>query len=306
MHAHADQKAVSGHAVVIAGGGPTGLMLAGELALARRRRRHCRAARQPGPRRLRAPAVLHSRTHRGARSARHRRAVPLAGAGRPRSRASADDRWTSATFPRAIHYGLALWQNHIERILAGWVDEPAGADLPRTGGDGLRAGRHRRRRRAVRTATRCGAEYLVGCDGGRSLVRKAAGIEFPGWDPTVSFLIAEVEMTEEPEWGMRRDAIGHPRPSSGCRKGRCGSCLTERAARPGRRADPATSSERRSSPSTGPTTDLHNATWISRFTDMTSAGGVLPGRTRAAGRRRGARALPGGRTGPQHSACRMR
>jgi hypothetical protein len=52
------------------------------------------------------------------------------------------------------------------------------------------------------------AEYLVGCDGGRSLVRKAAGIEFPGWDPTTSNLIAEVEMTEEPEWGLRRDAHG--------------------------------------------------------------------------------------------------
>jgi flavin-dependent dehydrogenase len=51
-------------------------------------------------------------------------------------------------------------------------------------------------------------EYLVGCDGGRSLVRKAAGIEFPGWDPTTSSLIAEVEMAEEPELGIRRDALG--------------------------------------------------------------------------------------------------
>ena len=52
------------------------------------------------------------------------------------------------------------------------------------------------------------AEYLVGCDGGRSLIRKAAGIEFPGWDPTTSHLIAEVELAEEPEWGLRRDALG--------------------------------------------------------------------------------------------------
>ena len=52
------------------------------------------------------------------------------------------------------------------------------------------------------------AEYLVGCDGGRSLVRKAAGIEFPGWDPTTSALIAEVEMAEEPELGMRRTPTG--------------------------------------------------------------------------------------------------
>ena len=52
------------------------------------------------------------------------------------------------------------------------------------------------------------ALYLVGCDGGRSLIRKAAGIEFPGWDPTVSSLIAEVEMSEEPPWGIRYDDKG--------------------------------------------------------------------------------------------------
>ena len=52
------------------------------------------------------------------------------------------------------------------------------------------------------------AQYLVGCDGGRSVIRKAAGIEFPGWDPTTSSLIAEVELAEQPEWGIRRDARG--------------------------------------------------------------------------------------------------
>jgi len=52
------------------------------------------------------------------------------------------------------------------------------------------------------------AEYVVGCDGGRSLIRKTAGIEFPGWDPTSSNLIAEVELAEEPEWGLRRDEKG--------------------------------------------------------------------------------------------------
>ena len=52
------------------------------------------------------------------------------------------------------------------------------------------------------------AEYLVGCDGGRSLVRKAAGIEFPGWDPTTSALLAEVELAEEPTWGIHTDDVG--------------------------------------------------------------------------------------------------
>jgi 2-polyprenyl-6-methoxyphenol hydroxylase-like FAD-dependent oxidoreductase len=110
-------------------------------------------------------------------------------------------------FPTRHPYGLGLWQNHIERILAGWVDElpvtiyrgrevtgftqdDAGVDVECSDGESLRA------------------EYLVGCDGGRSLVRKAAGVEFPGWDPTTSSLIAEVEMAEEPELGIRRDEKG--------------------------------------------------------------------------------------------------
>jgi 2-polyprenyl-6-methoxyphenol hydroxylase-like FAD-dependent oxidoreductase len=110
-------------------------------------------------------------------------------------------------FPTRHPYGLGLWQKHIERILAGWVGELAvpiyrgrevtgfaqddtGVDVELSDGQSLRA------------------EYLVGCDGGRSLVRKEAGIEFPGWDPTTSALIAEAEMAEEPELGIRRDARG--------------------------------------------------------------------------------------------------
>ena len=110
-------------------------------------------------------------------------------------------------FPTRHPYGLGLWQIHIERLLAEWVGEldvqfhrgrdvtgfaqdAAGVDVELADGPSLRA------------------EYLVGCDGGRSVVRKAAGIEFPGWEPTTSFLIAEVELAEEPEWGMRKDATG--------------------------------------------------------------------------------------------------
>jgi 3-(3-hydroxy-phenyl)propionate hydroxylase len=110
-------------------------------------------------------------------------------------------------FPARHNYGLGLWQNHIERILAGWVAElqvtirrgrevtgmaqdDTGVDVELSDGRSLRA------------------EYLVGCDGGCSVVRKAAGIEFPGWDPATSNLIAEVELAEEPQWGLRRDALG--------------------------------------------------------------------------------------------------
>src|SRR4029079_8880582 len=100
-------------------------------------------------------------------------------------------------FPTRHNYGLGLRQNHIERILADWVCELAvpiyygievtgfaqddtGVDVQLSDGQSLRG------------------QYLVGCDGGRSLIRKAAGIEFPGWDPTTSALLAEAEMTEEP------------------------------------------------------------------------------------------------------------
>ena len=51
-------------------------------------------------------------------------------------------------------------------------------------------------------------KFLVGCDGGRSLIRKNAGIDFPGWDPSTTYLIAEIEMAEEPEWGVRRGEKG--------------------------------------------------------------------------------------------------
>src|SRR5687767_10107879 len=193
------------HAVVIAGGGPTGLMLAGELALAgvdvaiveRRASQDLAGSRAGG---------LHARTIEvlDQRGIAHRflsegQVAQVAGFARVPLDIS--------DFPTRHNYGLGLWQNHIERILAGWVRElkvpihygvevtgfaqdDTGVDVALFDGRSLRA------------------QYLVGCDGGRSVVRKAAGIEFPGWDPTTSALIAQVEMTEEPELGIRRTPSG--------------------------------------------------------------------------------------------------
>ena len=193
------------HAVLIVGGGPTGLMLAGELALAgvdaamveRRANQDLPGSRAGG---------LHARTieildQRGIadRFLAEGQMAQVAGFGRVS--------FDISDFPTRHPYGLGLWQNHIERILAGWVDEldvtiyrdrevtgfaqdDTGVDVELSDGQPLRA------------------TYLVGCDGGRSLVRKQAGIEFPGWDPTTSALIAEVEMAEEPELGTRQDARG--------------------------------------------------------------------------------------------------
>src|SRR5688500_17276252 len=193
------------HAVVIAGGGPTGLMLAGELALAgvdvaiveRRASQALTGSRTGG---------LHSRTievldQRGIadRFLAEGQVAQVAG--------FAFNRLDISDFPTRHNYGLGLWQKHIERILAGWVGELpvtfyrarevtgfaqdfSGVDIELADGQSLRA------------------QYLVGCDGGRSVIRKAAGIEFPGWDPTISHLLAEVEVTEQPELGIHQNELG--------------------------------------------------------------------------------------------------
>src|SRR5262245_1179039 len=179
--------------VVIAGGGPTGLMLAGELALAgvdaaiveRRPGQELGSARAGGLQ-SRTIEVLDQRGIAGRFLAEGQKAQ-VAGFAKVTLDLSG--------FPTRHPYGLGLWQKHIERILAGWVRElkvpihygveltgflqdDAGVDVALSDGGTLRA------------------RYLVGCDGGRSVVRKTAGIDFPGWDPTMCNLIGEVEMTE--------------------------------------------------------------------------------------------------------------
>jgi 2-polyprenyl-6-methoxyphenol hydroxylase-like FAD-dependent oxidoreductase len=193
------------HAVVIAGGGPTGLMLAGELALARvdvaiveRRASQDLTGSRAGGLHARTIEVLDQRGIAD-RFLSQGQVAQIAGFA-----------WIPldiSDFPTRHNYGLALWQDHIERILAGWVGELAvpihrgrevtGFAQDDTGVDV-----------ALSDAPSLRADYLVGCDGGRSLIRKAAGIEFPGWDPTTSALLAEVEMTEEPETGIRRTPSG--------------------------------------------------------------------------------------------------
>jgi 2-polyprenyl-6-methoxyphenol hydroxylase-like FAD-dependent oxidoreductase len=43
------------------------------------------------------------------------------------------------------------------------------------------------------------ARFVVGCDGGRSIVRKLLGVGFPGEPTTVETLLGEMEATEDPE-----------------------------------------------------------------------------------------------------------
>ena len=252
------------HSVVISGAGPTGLMLAGELALAgvdvviveRRASQDLAGLRAGG---------LHSRTieildQRGiadrflSQGQLHKALhfhVPL----------------DISDFPTRHNYTLGIWQNLIERTLAEWVGElavpivrggevtgfaqdEAGVDVELADGNSLRA------------------EYLVGCDGGRSLIRKAAGIEFPGWDATTSWLIAEVETSEEPEWGFRHDAAGTHAIGKLEDGRRARLVLTEEEAA-------ATSEPTLRDVSNaliaiyGTDYGIHSPTWISRFTDMT-------------------------------------
>ena len=251
------------HAVVIAGGGPTGLMLAGELALAgvdvaiveRRENQELAGSRAGG---------LHSRTievldQRGI-------AERFLSQGQLHKALHFHTPLEISDFPTRHNYVLGLWQNHIERILAGWVEElavpiyrgcevtgfaqdPTGVDVELSDGKSMRG------------------EYLVGCDGGRSLIRRTAGIDFPGWDATTSWLIAEAKTADEPKWGFHHDAAG-THAIGKLEDGRARMVLTERQV--GSASEPSLRDVSEAlTAAYGTDFGIHDANWVSRFTDMT-------------------------------------
>src|SRR3954447_8245204 len=253
------------HAVVIAGGGPTGLMLAGELALAkvdvaiveRRASQDLDGSRAGG---------LHSRTielldQRGIADRFLSEGQVAQVGGFSWIRLDISD------FPTRHNYELGLWQSHIERILAGWIGElgvpiyrgqevtgfaqdDTGVDVEVSGGQSLRA------------------EYLVGCDVGRSLIRKAAAIEFAGSDPSTSSLMAEVAVGEEPEWGLRRDDKGIRALSRFEGRERVRVMVSEQHV--GQTGEPTLGDLGQALIAVyGTDYKIHSPTWISRFTDMT-------------------------------------
>jgi 3-(3-hydroxy-phenyl)propionate hydroxylase len=268
------------HAVVIVGGGPTGLMLAAELALAgidvaivERRASQDLAGQRAGG--------LHSRTievldQRGIadRFLSQGQIAQIVG--------FAWIRLDISDFPSRHPYGLALRQKHIERILADWAGELAvpvyrgrevtgfaqdggGVDVKLADGQSLRA------------------QYVVGCDGGRSVIRKAAGIDFPGSDPTTSTLIAEVELDQEPAWGVRRDATGIQAFSKLADGTGAGVLVSEQHV--GHTGEPTLHDLSDALTAVyGTDYGVHSPTWISRFTDSTrQAASYREGRVLLAG-----------------------
>jgi 2-polyprenyl-6-methoxyphenol hydroxylase-like FAD-dependent oxidoreductase len=274
-------RAATDHAVVIAGAGPTGLMLAAELALAgvdvavlERRESNALAGSRAGGLHARTIEVLDQRGIAD-RFVSAGQVHPAAGF----SLIPLD----VGDLPTRHNYVLGLWQNHIERILAEWVAElgvrvsygrevagfaqgEGGVEVSLVDGAQLRA------------------QYLVGCDGGRSPTRTAAGIDFAGWDPTTSCLIAEVELAEEPpDWGIRRDDAGLHSLSRMEEGERVRVLVTERKVE--HRGEPSLRDLSEALVSVyGTDYGVHSATWLSRFTDVTrQAASYREGRVLLAG-----------------------
>jgi 3-(3-hydroxy-phenyl)propionate hydroxylase len=262
------------HAVVIAGAGPTGMMLAGELALAgvdvaiveRRPNQELAGSRAGGL----SSRTLETFDQRGIvdRFLAEGQIAQVTG--------FAVTNLDISDFPTRHNYGLALRQKHIERIMSGWLSELAvpiyrsrevmcfaqddtGVTIELSHGASLRA------------------SYLVGCDGGRSVVRKTAGIEFRGWDASTSSILAEVEMTEEPPLGIHRTALGthaFGREKYEIREGKIvfategpvGVMVTEKSI--GATTEPTLRDLSEALVAAcGTDYGIHNLTWISRFTD---------------------------------------
>ena len=251
--------------VIVVGSGPAGMMLAGELALAgvdvavleRRPKGASTESRAGG---------FHSRTieildQRGIADRFLAEGTTVQTARFGRSLLDISD------FPTRHPYGLGLWQSRIQPILEDWivqlgvpvhpgrevvdfVQDDTGVNVATADDEQLRAA------------------FLVGADGGRSLVRKRAGIDFPGWDATRSNLIAEVEVAEEPPSGTHLDESGvHGFGLLG--DGRTYRVITTED-QLGSRQDP-TLSDLSASLTAAYGTDfgVHSPTSISRFTDAT-------------------------------------
>lgn len=251
--------------VVVVGAGPTGLMLAGELALAgaevvvlERRPDHTLVgSRAAGM----TPRTLEVLDQRGIadRFLSEGRIIEV---GPGFSGLTMDLRG----LPTRHSYVLGLLQYRVERILADWATDLGttihydseiieieqnsdSVDVTRADGTVLRG------------------TYAVGCDGGRSTVRKSTRIAFPGWEASTNCLVADVEMTDEPPWGLHR-AGGHHSFHHFDGEDTVRITVTEPTI--GNEAEPTLADLRAALRSVcGTDYGIRRAAWISRFTDAT-------------------------------------
>lgn len=255
----------SEYEVVIVGAGPTGLMLGAELALAgvqaviveRRADQHVDGSRAGGLL-SRSMEVL---DQRGVvdRFLEAGFTVPAHG--------FAGISLDVSDLPTRHNYVLALRQSEFEPILTDWAIGDLGVPIVRgcevagfvQDDDGVEVdladGRSMR------------AKYLVGCDGGASVVRNAAGISFGGSEPTRSWIVAEVDVRDEPESGLRYDDAGMHGFGRVAEGGPIRLVLSERSLQ---RGDPSVDELRAAlADAFGTDFGLHTVHWISRFSDAT-------------------------------------
>jgi rifampicin monooxygenase len=182
--------------VIIAGGGPTGMMLAGELRLHGLHVLVLEKEAEPAP--YVRSLGLHVRSievldQRGLleRFLAHGQQHPLRGF-------AAIDKPAPERLDTAHPYVLGIPQPTTERLLAEHAAE-VGAEIRRGSelvglsqdDDGVTA--------ELADGTRLRSRYLAGCDGGRSTVRKLLGVGFPGEPSRVETLLGEMEVAAPPE-----------------------------------------------------------------------------------------------------------
>jgi 3-(3-hydroxy-phenyl)propionate hydroxylase len=171
----------------------------------------------------------------------------------------------AADLPSRFNYVLGLPQREFEPILADWVAELGVTLLRGRAVTGFTQDDEGVALETTEAPVR--AQYLVGCDGGRSVVRKTVGIDFAGLDASTSWLIGEVEMDDELPVGMRYQGRGNHAMNRLGVGGAVRFVLTEDEVGTG---EPTLAEVRAALINVyGTDFGLRDPHWLSRFTDMT-------------------------------------